>query len=463
MERSVKLRDKKVSKLLLEFSIPAIIGMLVNSMYIVIDRIFIGRVVGAMAISGVSLTFPIGILIMAFGMLVGIGAAANISIKLGQDKKGEAEHILGNALVLLVIVGIIVTISGLVFVEPMLVAFGASSNTLTYAKEFIIIIIAGSIFQIIGFGLNNIIRSEGNPKKAMTTMLIGAITNIILDYIFIYLFHFGIRGAASATVISQGINMIWVLYYFLKGNSLLKIKKENLILKVETIKNIFSIGMSPFAMQLAASLVNVILNKSLAVYGGDLAIGAMGIINGITTMIFMPIFGINQGAQPIIGFNYGAKLYTRVKSALKLAIIAATAIATIGALGAHIFPYVLVGLFNKTDVNLTNITVNGIRIFMILFPIVGFQIVSSNFFQAIAKAKISMFLALLRQVIVLIPMLLILPKIFGLNGVWMSGPVSDGVSSVLTALFLAFEIKKLKLQKEAVISSDSEFPPECAK
>lgn len=444
MERSVKLGNEKIGKLLLEFSIPAVVGMLVNSLYIVIDRIFIGRVVGAMAISGVSLTFPIGILIMAFAMLVGIGAAARVSIKLGQNKKDEAENILGNALVLLVIVAAIVTFFGLVFVEPMLRSFGASDNTIVYAKQFITILLSGSVFQIIGFGLNNIIRSEGNPKKAMTTMLIGAICNIILDFIFIYIFHFGIRGAAVATVISQAINMVWVLYYFLKGNSMLKIRKENLHLKKEVVLSIFSIGMSPFAMQIAASLVNIILNRSLYIYGGDLAIGAMGIINGIATIILMPIFGINQGAQPIIGFNYGAKLYSRVKEALKFAIIAASVISIVGALSVHIFPRILVGLFNKNDANLTNISVNGIKIFMFMFPILGFQIVCSNFFQAIGRAKISMFLALLRQVIVLIPMILILPRIFGLNGVWMAAPVSDSISTVLTFIFISLEMKKLK-------------------
>lgn len=443
MERSEKLKDKKVSKLLLEFSIPAIVGMVVNSMYVVIDRIFIGRVVGALAISGVSLTFPIVILIMAFAMLVGIGAAARISIKLGQNKKDDAELILGNALVLLILVSIFVTLLGLIFVNPILMSFGASESTIDYARQFITILLAGSIFQIIGFGLNNIIRSEGAPKKAMSTMLIGAICNIILDFILIYVFKFGIRGAAVATVISQFINMIWVMYYFLKGNSMLRIKRKNLTLEKRIIMSIFTIGMAPFAMQLAASVVNIIFNRSLGIYGGDLAIGAMGIINGIATIVLMPIFGINQGSQPIIGFNYGAKQYLRVKETLKLAIIVATIIATVGDLTSHIFPYTLVSLFNKTDFKLTSISVNGIKIFMLMFPIVGFQIVSSNFFQAIGKAKISMFLALLRQVIVLIPMLFILPRIFGLNGVWMAAPVSDTASSILTAIFLMLEIKNL--------------------
>ena len=461
MERSVKLRDEKVGKLLLEFSIPAIIGMLVNSLYIVIDRIFIGRVVGAMAISGVSLTFPISIIIMAFAMLVGIGAAARISIRLGENNKDEAEHILGNAFVLLIIVSIVITILGLIFVDPMLRGFGASDNTIGYAKQFITILICASILQTVGFGLNNIIRSEGDPKTAMNTMLIGGICNIILDFLFIYILHFGIRGAAVATSISQGINMIWVLYYFLKGNSMLKIKKKYLRLNKDIVTSIFSIGMSPFAMQIAASLVNVILNKSLGIYGGDLAIGAMGIINGISTMILMPIFGINQGSQPVIGFNYGAKLYRRVKKALLLAIAAATFISAAGGIAVQIFPTALVNMFNKSDMNLTNITVNGIKIFMIMFPIVGFQIVSSNFFQAIGKAKISMFLALLRQVIVLIPMLLILPRIFKLNGVWMAAPVSDGVSSILTGLFLFLEIKRLNANGKENLSSSK--ASECIK
>lgn len=459
MDRSKKLADEGVGKLLFEFSIPAIVGMLVNSLYIIIDRMFIGRVVGAMAISGVSLTFPIGIIIMGFGMLVGIGAASRISIKLGQHKKDEAEKILGNAFTLLIIVSLLVTFFGMIFMDPMLRSFGASSNTIVYAKEFITIILAGAVLQNLGFGLNNIIRSEGNPKKAMTTMLIGCILNIVLDFIFIYIFNFGIKGAATATVISQAVNTIWVISYFRGKNSLLKLKVKNFKLEKEVVISIFAIGMSPFAMQIAASLVNVILNKRLGIYGGDLAIGAFGIINSIATIILMPIFGINQGSQPIIGFNYGAKKYERVKKALKLAAISATIISTVGTLLVHIFPEFLVQMFNKSDVSLTQITVHGMKIFMIMFPVVGFQIVSSNFFQAIGKAKVSMFLALSRQVIILIPMLLILPGIFKLNGVWMAGPISDFISSILTLIFLMLEVKKLKLEDTSELSSQS--PKEC--
>lgn len=448
MDRSKKLAEQSIGKLLLEFSVPAIVGMLVNSLYIVIDRIFIGRVVGAMAISGVSLTFPIGIVIMAFGMLVGIGAAAQISIKLGQHKKDEAEKILGNAFILLIIVSLIVSVLGLTFLDPMLRSFGASDNTIVYAKEFITIILFGAVLQNIGFGLNNIIRSEGNPKKAMMTMLIGCILNIILDFIFIFGFGWGIKGAAMATVISQAVNSIWVVSYFRGKNSMLKLKKENFKIDKNIVAGIFAIGMSPFAMQIASSAVNIILNNSLATYGGDLAIGAFGIINSIATIFLMPIFGINQGSQPIIGFNYGAKLYDRVKSTLKLAGIAAVIVSTTGTIAVHVFPTVLVSMFNKSDAELTAITVHGIKIFMIMFPVVGFQIVSSNFFQAIGKAKISMLLALLRQVIILIPMLLILPNIYNLNGIWMAAPISDFIASILTAVFLFIEMKKLSEERE---------------
>lgn len=452
MDRSKNLREKSVGSLLLEFSIPAIVGMMVNALYIVIDRIFIGNVVGAFAISGVSLTFPIGILIMAFGMLIGIGAGACISIRLGQKKRNEAENILGNAFILLLLASAIVTVLGLAFMDSILFSFGASANTIEYAKEFISIILAGCTFQIVGFGLNNIIRAEGNPKMAMVTMLIGAILNIILDYIFIVIFHFGIKGAATATIISQAVVSIWVLSYFMGDKCLLKLKPKYFKLDKKLVLSIFAIGMSPFAMQVAASAVNIILNRSLAVYGGDLAIGAMGIINSVATMILMPIFGINQGSQPIIGYNYGAGEYERVKRTLKLAAIAATTISTSGWVIVQLFPSFLVKMFNSSDATLTSIGVHGIRLYLLMLPLIGFQIVSSNFFQSIGQAKISMFIALLRQVIVLIPMILVLPIFFKLNGVWISAPVSDFIAAFVACAFLLSEVRKLnvKISQESI-------------
>ena len=429
----------------MKFSIPAIVGMLVNALYNVVDRVFIGQIpggVGKIALSGVTVTFPIATLILAFGMLVGIGTAALISIKLGQQKKEEAEHILGNAFTLIILISIMVTVVGLIFLEPMLLKFGASEATLPYAKQYMTIVLIGVVFQNVGFGLNNTIRSEGNPRIAMYTMLIGGILNTILDPIFIFVFHMGVTGAAIATVISQAVNTIWVLSYFFSGKSILKIRYKNLKLKIKVIKSIFAIGFSPFSMQIAASVVAIISNRSLAKYGGDLAIGSMGVITSIAMLVLMPIFGINQGAQPIIGYNYGAKKYDRVKHALKLAILAATAITTTGFILIQLFPTQLIGIFNK-DPELIEIGVHGMRIYLLMLPIVGFQIVSSSYFQAIGKAKVSIFLSLSRQVLILMPLLFTLPRFFELNGVWMSGPSSDAIASILTAIFLYIEMKHL--------------------
>ena len=365
LDRSKQLGEENIGKLLMKFSIPAIVGMLVNALYNVVDRIFIGHIegVGKLALIGVTATFPIAIIIMAFAMLVGIGTAALISIKLGQQKKEEAEHTLGNAFTLIIIISLIVTVLGLIFLEPMLLKFGASRVTLPYAKEYIRIILIGAIFQSIGFGLNNTIRSEGNPRVAMFTMLIGGILNTILDPIFIFVFHMGTRGAAIATVISQAVNTIWVLSYFFGGKSVLKIRYKNLKLNFKVVKSIFAIGMSPFSMQLAASIVTIISNRSLVKYGGDLALGSMGIIMSIVMLVLMPVFGINQGCQPIIGYNYGAKKYDRVKQALKLAILAATIITTTGFIIIQLFPKQLISLFNK-DPELIAIGIHGIRIYL---------------------------------------------------------------------------------------------------
>ncbi|WP_291571310.1 MATE family efflux transporter [Clostridium sp. UBA4548] len=449
MDRTMELGQGSVGKLLLKFSIPAIIGMIVNALYNIVDRIFIGQIpggVGELALSGVTVTFPISTVIMAFGMLVGIGSAALISIRLGQQKKDEAEKILGNALILVIIILVALAIITFPFLDKLLVAFGASENILPYAKEYIQIIIAGGVIQNIGFGLNAAIRSEGNPKIAMLTMLLGAITNTVLDPIFIFVFDMGVAGAAIATVIAQLASTVWVLYHFTKGKSTLKLRKENFKLDKEIIKNIFAIGMSPFFMQLAASLVGVISNKALLTHGGDFAIGAMGVISSVAMMCLMPVFGINQGSQPIIGYNYGAKNYKRVKKAWMLAVIAAVAITTTGFLVVELAAPSIIRIFNS-NADLVAIGTHGIRIYLSMLPVIGFQVISTNYFQAVGKAKISMFLSLVRQVIVLIPLLLILPPIFGLNGVWISGPTSDAVASIITVFFVMRELKELKQQE----------------
>jgi putative MATE family efflux protein len=460
MDRQKRLAEENVKSLLVSFSIPAIIGMLVSALYNIVDRIFIGNIegIGQYAITGVGLTFPISTVVMAFSMLVGIGTAATISIRLGQHKKEEAEKTLGNAFVLTFINATILTILGLVFADKLLYIFGASENTFKYAKEYINIILIGNIFNMLSFSMNHSIRAEGNPKRAASTMLIGAVLNTILDPIFIFVFGWGVTGAALATILSQLVSAIWVLSYFLKGSSSLKLRIKNFRIDKQIVLNIFSIGMSPFSMQLAASVVSIVSNNALKKNGGDLAIGAMTVISSVTMIFLMPIFGINQGAQPIIGFNYGAKSFKRVKDTLRYAVMAASTFVVVGFIVVQAFPDAIIKLFND-DAELVNIGIKGLRTYLFMMPVLGFQIVSTNYFQSIGKAKISMLLSMLRQVILLIPLFLILPNIWGLNGVWLAGPIADGIASIITGVFLFRELKRLRLahenseiSKEAVVS-----------
>ena len=445
------LGEEKISKLLLKFSIPAIVGMLVNALYNIIDRMFIGHIpkVGNLAITGIGVTMPISTIILGFGMLVGVGTAATISIRLGQNKKDEAEKILGNAFTLIIIISLIITAIGLIWGKNILTLFGASDSTLVYAQDYMQIIFVGTIFNMLSFGLNHTIRASGSPNIAMASMLIGAITNIVLDPIFIFWLGLGVKGGAIATVIAQIASAIWGISFFLRGNANLRVKAKNFKLKKEFVLAIFAIGMSPFAMQVAASVVQVISNNALKAYGGDLAIGAMTIISSVNTFICMPIFGLNQGVQPIVGYNYGAKKYDRVREAIKYPQIFATIIAATGFLLIMFVPDVLVKFFN-TDPALLEITEHGMRIFLLMIPLVASQIIRTNYFSCIGKAKKSMVLSLLRQVILLIPCLLILPRIplpsgevLGLTGVWLAGPVSDFLSVIITHIIFTAEMKTL--------------------
>lgn len=445
MDRAKQLGEEGVGKLLLKFSIPAITGMMVNALYNIVDRIFVGKGVEPLAISGIVIAFPITIIILAFGMLVGLGTASLISIRLGQNRKEDAEKILGNALILTIIISITLTILGLIFLDPLLIKFGASGKVLYYSKQYMTIIICGIIFQNLSFSMNHSIRAQGSPTMAMITMLIGAVLNTILDPIFIYVFNMGTRGAAIATVFSQAVSATWVLSFFFRGKGHLKIRKSNLKLDIKVILSIFSIGVSPFAMQLAASVINIVLNGNLIKYGGDIAVAAMGVINSISMLILMPIFGINQGAQPIIGFNYGAKKYGRVKKTFKLAILGATAFSTTGFIIVQLFPQALISLFSSKGNQLVEVGSHGMRIFLSMLPIIGFQIVSANYFQAIGKPTYSIFLSLSRQVIILLPLLLFLPGIYKLDGVWMAGPISDAISSLITGIFIIIEMIKLRM------------------
>lgn len=450
MTKENNLGKDSILKLLVTFSVPAIIGMVVNTLYNIVDRIFIGNIpgVGSLAITGVGVTLPIMTVLIGFGLLIGIGASARINLNLGRGEKDLAENHLGNALSLTIIIGAIIMICGLVFSKQLLILFGASEDTLPYALQYMQIIYIGVIPCLIGYGLNHSIRSDGNPKFAMFSTVIGAVSNIILDYVLIFVFNLGVKGAAIATIISQAISAGCILWYFYGGKSNLKIKKEYLKLKKTIVLSIFTIGMSPFAIQIAQSFVQVIANNSLKVYGGDNAIGAMAIISSISMLFSMPIIGLNQGAQPIIGYNYGAKQYDRVKKTLKYSIIFATVTGSLVFLLIQLKPQLLIGIFND-DINLVNITVKGAKIYLCMIPIVGFQIVSSNYFQSIGRASISMFLSLLRQVILLIPMMIILPRLadLELTGVWLAGPASDLLSSIITGIFLFISIKGLRHNK----------------
>lgn len=439
------LGTEPIGKLLLRYSLPAIIGMMVNGLYNVVDRIFIGNMpgVGPLAITGLGVTMPVMTIILAFGMLIGIGAATNISIKLGQGKKDEAEKLIGNSITLSVIVGLIIMAIGLLFGDQILQVFGASEDSLQYAKAYINIILIGTVFNLIGFVFNSTIRGDGNPKLSAKIMVVGCVLNIILDAVFIFVVNMGIGGAALATIISQFITAIWGLSYYTKGKSNLKLNKSNLKLEKSLVYTIIIIGAAPFAMQIAASGVQVISNNALRTYGGDLAIGAMATINSIIMMVGLPIVGISQGAQPIIGFNYGCKKYDRVEQTLKLATIASTIGLTIGWVFVQLYPEPIVSMFNK-DAELVKISVDGIRKYLFMMPLIGMSMIGSNYIQSIGNAKQSMFLGLLRQVILLVPMMLILPKFLGLDGVWFSQPVADVISFIITFIVVSKEVKSHK-------------------
>lgn len=444
MSNQKYLAEESIGKLLLKYSIPAIIGMLVNALYNIVDRMFIGRIpdVGSLALTGVGITMPIMSILLAFGMLIGIGSTANISLNLGRGKKDVAEKLIGNAVTLSLIVGIGITAIGLIFLNPILNLFGASANTLFYAKEYITVILIGCTFNILSFALNSTVRADGNPKMASFTMIVGCVTNVILDYVFVFVFNMGIKGAALATVISQALTFFIILYYYTKGKSNLKLKAQNLKLKKSLILMTFAIGIAPFATQIANSLVQVVANNALKTYGNDLAIGAMTIIGSLNMVFMMPIFGINQGCQPIIGFNYGARKFERAKKTFIYATIAATVICTIGGILIQLFPQIAISIFNN-DAELTGLAVKGLRIYLLMMPIVGINIVATSYYQSVGKAKMSMFVSLLRQVILLIPFTLILPTFMGLDGVWAAGACADLLSVVITIILIAKEFKSL--------------------
>jgi len=442
-DKSQELGKKSIGSLMWKYFVPAFVGVVVYSLYNIVDRIFIGRGVGSMALSGLSAVFPIMLIMMAFGMLVGIGAGVNVSISMGQKDSKKAERYLGNGFVLMVLVSIFVSILGFAIKTPILNLFGATEETIAYAQEYLNIILFGAVFQVIGFGMNNIIRSEGNARISMYSMLLGAGANLILDPIFIFVLDMGVKGAAYATIISMIGMDIWILAHFLGPRAVNRLKLKALRLRKDIVERIIAVGMAPFSMQLAASFVIGLYTNQLIRHGGDLAVGALGIIFSVVNFLVMAMVAINMASQPIIGFNFGAKDYDRVKKTVRLGIISASIIAIVSTLIVELFPEPLVRLFNTDDPVLFDLAVNGMRIFALALPVVGFQIVAANFFQSIGKAKLATFLSLLRQIILLAPLLVLLPRYYGLNGVWMATPISDLGSALITGLFLFWQLKKL--------------------
>lgn len=442
-DKSQELGEKSIGRLMWKYFVPAFVGVVVYSLYNIVDRIFIGRGVGSMALSGLSAVFPIMLIVMAFGMLVGIGAGVNVSISMGQKDSKKAEQYLGNGFVLMILVSLFVSILGFAIKTPVLHMFGATEETIAYAQEYLNIILFGAVFQVIGFGMNNIIRSEGNARISMYSMLLGAGANLILDPIFIFALDMGVKGAAYATIISMIGMDIWVLAHFMGPRAVNRLKLRALSLRKDIVERIVAVGMAPFSMQLAASLVIGLYTNQLIRHGGDLAVGALGIIFSIANFLVMAMVAINMASQPIIGFNFGAKNFNRVKKTVRLGIISASIIAILGTLIVELFPEPLVRLFNTDDPVLFELAVNGMRIFALALPVVGFQIVAANFFQSIGKAKLATFLSLLRQIILLAPLLVLLPRFYGLNGVWMATPISDFGSALITGLFLFWQLKKL--------------------
>lgn len=444
-EKTRELAELNVGKLMLKFFIPAFIGVFVNALYNIVDRIFIGQGVGSLALSGISVTFPIMLIVMGFGMLIGIGAGVLVSINLGKHDMNKAEKVLGSSFLLMILVSILITVIGFAIKGPMLRSFGATPETIHYANDFLNIILAGTVFQVVGFSLNNIIRAEGNAKIAMYSMIISAGTNMILNPIFIFGFGMGVKGSAYATVISMIMLTIWVLIHFRSSKSVVKLKFENIQFDWKILLEIVAIGMAPFSMQIANSVVQGLLNTKLIAFGGDLAVGAMGIVNSVITLIVMSIVAINMATQPIISFNYGAKAYSRVKDTLRVAIVAATVISIVAFILVESIPESIVRLFNSSDAGLLEFGAQGLRLAMLSLPFVGFQIVTGNFFQSMGNAKVAVLLTLLRQVIILIPLLFILPNYFGLKGIWVSMPISDLCSAIIVVFFLVSHWKKLKV------------------
>ena len=443
---TLELGTKPVGKLLAQYALPAIIAMTAASLYNIIDRVFIGQVVGPMAISGLAITFPFMNLAAAFGAAVGVGASTTISVKLGQKDYESAENILGNTITLNLIVGLAFGGICLLFLDPILRFFGASDATLPYARDFMRVILAGNVFSHMYFGMNAVLRAASKPQMAMFATIFTVGMNILLDVVFILWWHWGIKGAAFATIISQVLALCWQMKLFTNKSELLHLKRGIYKLKSNLVRNIISIGISPFLMNACACVIVIFINNQLVRFGGDMAVGAYGIANSIAMIFVMFVIGLNQGMQPIAGYNYGAQQYDRMMRVVKLSIITAVCIMLTGWSLAMFAPYHCARMFT-TDLELIKGSIKAIHIIMMMFPLIGSQMVITNFFQCIGKVKISIFLSLSRQLLFLLPLLAILPNFYGINGVWASMPTSDFIAVVVAVTIMLVFLRRFKKER----------------
>lgn len=440
--RSEMLGKEKIVRLLVRLSTPAIIGMMVQALYNLVDAVFVGRGVGTLGIGGITVSFPIMMIIMAFAQTIGIGGASIISRRKGEgNEEGEA-YTFGNMVLLSLMISFTILIIGLFLMVPILKLFGATETLLPSAMEYFSVIIFGTPLLSFTMSANNAARAEGNAKVAMGTMLVGAVLNIILDPVFIFGLGMGVKGAAVATVISQGASALFLFIYFRSGKSEIRVGTKYLRLRWPIVKEIFAVGASAFARAAAGSIMAALVNNTLARYGGDTAIAAFGIIFRIVHFVFMPIMGITQGLQPILGFNYGAKQYGRVKQSFNLAIISATVYGLVFFIIIISIPRTIFGAFSR-DPELLSVGTTALRYMVLMLPLIGFQVVGSGLFQALGKAIEALVLSLSRQVLILIPMVIVLPLLFGITGVWLSFPFSDALSFIITLFLVIAQMRKL--------------------
>lgn len=445
MDNTAELGTKPIGKLLAQFSIPAIVAMLVNAIYNVVDRVFIGRLVGEEALAGLTIAFPIMMIIFAFSGLIGAGGAALLSIRLGEQNSKGASHVFGNTLTFAFIVTAVVLSVIFINLARILVFFGATSDTLPYATSYMKIILCGFTFQMFSFILGGFVRTEGKPVLSMIVMITSACINIILDYIFIGLMDFGVVGAAYGTIIAQLIGLIIYLNFYIARKSIIHLKIKDFYLDFKVVIKIVTVGLTTFIATISTSIAMIFMNRGLAFYGGTAGVTSMGAINSLYTFFVMPLMGITSGMQPIIGYNFGAKKYDRVKKALILSIVSGAIFSTIVFILLEIFAVPFVSIFLGNGSSTIQTAANGLRIFIIMLPFLSICFMGTAYFQSITKAKHALFLGLLRQFIFLLPLLIILPKIWGLNGVWIATPIADGLAVIVTLIILIVDNKKRNL------------------